>query len=48
MNPGLAIIARSHSDDETAHLTQYGANQVIMGETEIANAMVARIAAAVA
>ncbi len=44
LNPDLMIVARSHSDDETAHLAQFGANEVIMGETEIAHAMVARIA----
>jgi CPA2 family monovalent cation:H+ antiporter-2 len=42
-NPGLAIIARSHSEDETAHLMKYGASAVIMGEHEIAKAMIAAI-----
>jgi CPA2 family monovalent cation:H+ antiporter-2 len=45
MNPALSIVARSHSDNETAHLTRFGANVVIMGEEEIAKAMVARIGA---
>lgn len=45
-NPALPIIARSHSDDESAHLMQYGASHVISGETEIANAMVAGVKAA--
>ena len=43
IKPDLPIIARSHSDDETAHLQQFGASEVIMGETEIARAMVARV-----
>ena len=36
LNPNLQIIARAHSDEEVEHLTQYGANLVIMGEREIA------------
>jgi monovalent cation:H+ antiporter-2, CPA2 family len=36
LNPNLQIIARAHSDEEVQHLTQYGANSVIMGEREIA------------
>jgi CPA2 family monovalent cation:H+ antiporter-2 len=44
-NPSLPIIARSHSDDESAHLMQYGASHVISGEIEIANAMVAGVKA---
>jgi CPA2 family monovalent cation:H+ antiporter-2 len=36
LNPNLQIIARAHSDEEVQHLTQYGANLVIMGEREIA------------
>jgi CPA2 family monovalent cation:H+ antiporter-2 len=42
-NPALPIIARSHSEDETAHLKKHGATDVIMGEHEIANAMIAAI-----
>ena len=41
INPNLPIIARSHSDDETAHLKKHGATEVVMGEHEIAKAMVA-------
>jgi CPA2 family monovalent cation:H+ antiporter-2 len=41
INPSLPIFARSHSDDETAHLKKHGATSVIMGEEEIAKAMVA-------
>ena len=40
INPGLLIIARSHSDEETEHLTKHGASKVIMGEFEIAKAMI--------
>jgi CPA2 family monovalent cation:H+ antiporter-2 len=42
--PDLAIIARAHSDEEVAHLKLHGANLVIMGEEEIAKAMIAQIA----
>ena len=40
LNPKLAIIARAHSDAEVEHLLHYGADRVIMGEREIAAAMV--------
>jgi CPA2 family monovalent cation:H+ antiporter-2 len=39
-NPQLKIIARSHSDEETAHLLKHGASEVVMGENEIAKAMI--------
>ena len=39
-NPQLKIIARSHSEDETAHLLKHGADEVVMGEHEIAKAMI--------
>ncbi|MFZ5691781.1 MAG: YbaL family putative K(+) efflux transporter [Pseudomonadota bacterium] len=42
-NPDLTIIARSHSEEETAHLMKHGATAVIMGEHEIAKAMIAAI-----
>jgi CPA2 family monovalent cation:H+ antiporter-2 len=42
-NPDLTIIARSHSEEETAHLMKHGATDVIMGEHEIAKAMIAAI-----
>lgn len=44
--PNLRIIARAHSDEEVAHLKHHGANVVIMGEEEIAKAMLADMAAA--
>jgi len=49
LNPGLPIIARSHSEEETGHLRRNGASKVIMGEQLIAHAMIddARAAAIV-
>ncbi|MBW7983779.1 YbaL family putative K(+) efflux transporter [Enterobacillus tribolii] len=35
----IEIIARAHYDDEVAYISERGANQVIMGEREIANSM---------
>jgi len=40
-NPELKIIARSHSEEETTHLMKHGATEVVMGEHEIAKAMIA-------
>jgi len=40
INPQLPIIARAHSDDEVAHLRKLGADQVVMGEREIAAKMI--------
>jgi CPA2 family monovalent cation:H+ antiporter-2 len=45
INPSLPIVARSHSEEETAHLKSYGANTVIMGEHEIAMSMLAELGA---
>jgi CPA2 family monovalent cation:H+ antiporter-2 len=42
-NPGLLIIARAHSAEEVTHLKSNGATLVIMGEDEIARAMIARL-----
>ena len=39
----LPIIARAHSNQEVAHLKHHGANVVIMGEEEIAKAMIAEM-----
>ncbi len=41
LNAALPIIARSHSDEETVHLRAHGATKVVMGEQEIARAMLA-------
>jgi CPA2 family monovalent cation:H+ antiporter-2 len=38
--PRLDIVARAHSDAEVEYLALLGADQVIMGEREIARAMV--------
>jgi len=45
LNAKLPIIARAHSDEEVAHLTHNGATTVIMGEDEIAKAMLATLGA---
>jgi CPA2 family monovalent cation:H+ antiporter-2 len=39
-NPTLQVIARGHSDAEVDHLTERGADTVIMGEREIARGMI--------
>jgi CPA2 family monovalent cation:H+ antiporter-2 len=38
-NPALEIVARAHFDAEVDHLLKLGASEVIMGEREIAHAM---------
>jgi CPA2 family monovalent cation:H+ antiporter-2 len=48
INASLPIIARSHSEEETAHLVRHGATKVIMGEQLIAHAMIEDARAAVA
>jgi CPA2 family monovalent cation:H+ antiporter-2 len=45
INPKLHVIARAHSAAETVHLENHGAAEVIIGEQEIANSMVARVIA---
>ncbi len=44
-NPALPIIARAHSQAEIDHLMRHGASLVVMGEHEIAKAMLANISA---
>lgn len=39
VNPGIAILARAHSDQEVAYLLNAGADATIMGESEIARSM---------
>jgi len=39
INPALPIIARAHSEVEILHLMKHGATLVVMGEREIAKAM---------
>ncbi|GAA0513530.1 YbaL family putative K(+) efflux transporter [Tatumella terrea] len=41
----IAIIARAHYDDEVTYLTEHGADNVIMGEREIAESMANILAA---
>lgn len=43
ISASLPIIARAHSEEEIAHLKFHGATSVIMGEMEIARAMLAQI-----
>jgi CPA2 family monovalent cation:H+ antiporter-2 len=40
--PNLKIVARGHSDEEVAHLRLHDATEVILGEYELAAAMLAR------
>ncbi|RXF72764.1 cation:proton antiporter [Hansschlegelia zhihuaiae] len=40
LNPTIVVVARAHSDAEIEHLTKLGADEVIMGEREIALGMV--------
>lgn len=39
--PAIEILARAHHDEEVNYITERGANQVVMGEREIANSMLA-------
>ena len=39
VNPGIAVLARAHSDEEVAYLLTCGADAAIMGEREIARSM---------
>jgi len=41
-NPALPIVARAHSEAEVDYLRKLGANETILGETEIAQAMIAK------
>ena len=40
LNPGIRIFARSHNDAEIEHLKSFGADVIISGEEEIAQAMI--------
>jgi CPA2 family monovalent cation:H+ antiporter-2 len=42
-NASLLIVARAHSEAEIEHLMKHGATSVVMGEHEIAKAMLAAI-----
>lgn len=43
INPDLPIIVRAHSAAQEEHVAKYGATKVVMGEQEIARAMVAAV-----
>ncbi len=43
INPGLPIVVRVHSSAQEDHIMKYGASRVVMGEQEIARAMVAAV-----
>ena len=40
LNPTLEIIARAHSDAEAEHLRSYGASDIVLGEKELATALI--------
>jgi CPA2 family monovalent cation:H+ antiporter-2 len=42
-NPGIRIVARAHTPAEVEHLQRYGADEIIVGEREIAREMAARL-----
>ncbi len=44
INPKLPIIARAHSEEEIDYLRRHGATLVVMGEHEIAKAMLDNVA----
>jgi CPA2 family monovalent cation:H+ antiporter-2 len=44
-NPNLPIIARAHSEEEVDHLKRHGASHVVLGEDEMAKAILALIPA---
>ena len=44
ISPSLPIIARAHSEEEIDYLKRHGANIVVMGEHEIAKAMLDNVA----
>jgi CPA2 family monovalent cation:H+ antiporter-2 len=48
INPQLPIIARAHSEEEIDYLKRHGATLVVMGEHEIAKAMLDNVAEAAA
>lgn len=40
LNPKLRVFARAHSDAEVEHLQEFGADLIVSGENEIADAMI--------
>lgn len=45
-NPQICILARTHSDEESALLSKSGVDEVLMGEDTLARAMAANALAA--
>ena len=43
INPNIEIITRAHSTTEVDHLKKHGAKHIVMGEQEIARAMLAEV-----
>ncbi|MXP27031.1 Kef family K(+) transporter [Altererythrobacter indicus] len=41
LNPSIQVISRAHSDAEVEHLERLGVTEIVMGEREIANRMLA-------
>ncbi|MBU3077395.1 YbaL family putative K(+) efflux transporter [Sphingomonas quercus] len=39
INPALTIISRAHSDEQVAHMLRHGADEVVMGEQQVAAEM---------
>lgn len=44
LNPNVKVYARAHSDDEVKHLKALGADLIVSGEQEIADAMIEKAA----
>ena len=44
LNPNVKVYARAHSDDEVKHLKTLGADLIVSGEQEIADAMIEKAA----
>ena len=45
INPRIKVYARAHSDAEVAHLQALGADLIVSGEREIADAMIDKASA---
>ena len=47
LNPKIKVYARAHSDAEVEHLRSFGADLIVSGEQEIADAMIENAAAVI-
>ncbi|MEQ1610521.1 MAG: cation:proton antiporter [Hyphomonadaceae bacterium] len=47
LNPKIKVYARAHSDAEVEHLRSFGADLIVSGEQEIADAMIEKAAAVI-